>query len=112
MPNQQPALDGLFRALADPTRRAVVARLANGPAAMSELARPFEMAAPSFLQHLRVLEASGLVVSRKAGRVRTYRLEPQELRAVESWLGAQRALWEARLNQLDAYLAAEKDKSA
>ncbi len=112
MPNREPALDPLFRALADPTRRAVVARLAGGPAAMSELARPFEMAPPSFLQHLRVLETSGLVVSRKKGRVRTYRLEPKPLRLVEDWLGAQRTTWEARLDQLDAYLAAEKDQKA
>lgn len=102
MPNQE--LSVVFRALADPTRRAVVARLASGPAAMTELARPFEMAPPSFLQHLRVLEKAGLVASRKAGRVRTYRLDPQRLRSVETWLGAQRALWERRLDQLDAYL--------
>lgn len=102
----------MFRALADPTRRAVVARLATGPAAMSELAKPFEMAPPSFLQHLRVLETSGLVTSRKAGRVRTYRLEPKKLRAVETWLGTQRAIWEARLDRLDAYLEDEKDKGS
>ena len=112
MPNLDSSLDPLFRALADPTRRAVVARLAAGPAPMSELARPFEMAPPSLLQHLRVLEASGLVVSRKVGRVRTYRLEPKPLRMVEDWLGQQRTQWEARLDQLDAYLAAEKDRTA
>ncbi len=110
MSNAAPVLDGLFRALADPTRRAVVARLAGGPAAMGELKRPFAMAPPSFLQHLNVLERSGLVVSHKTGRVRVYRLQPKKLRAVESWLGTQRAMRETRLDQLDSYLASTKDQ--
>lgn len=104
MPNQTASLDGLLKALADPTRRAVVERLAEGPAAMSELARPFDMALPSFLQHLKVLEASGLVQSEKSGRVRTYRLRTEAFAPVESWLSRQRRLWETRLDQFDAYI--------
>jgi len=104
MPNQSAALDGVFRALSDPTRRAVVERLGRGPAAVSELAKPFGMALPSFTQHLGVLEESGLVRSRKEGRVRTYELQPRRLKAAESWMNKQRALWERRLDQLDEYL--------
>ena len=104
MPNQSAALDRVFRALADPTRRAVLRRLGGGEAAVSELARPFPMAMPSFLQHLEVLEDSGLVRSEKSGRVRTCRLVPGALRAAEVWMADQRRLWERRLDQLDAYL--------
>ena len=104
MPNQSPRLDRVFQALADPTRRAVVERLCQGPAAVSELARPFRMALPSFSQHLDVLEGCGLVRSRKTGRVRTYRLAPAPLKAAEIWMTTRRALWERRLDQLDAYL--------
>jgi len=104
MPNSSPRLDRVFQALADPTRRAVIERLGRGPAAMSELAEPFSMALPSFAQHLDVLEGCGLVRSRKKGRVRTYRLAPQPLQAAEHWMAKQRALWERRLDQLDAYL--------
>jgi DNA-binding transcriptional ArsR family regulator len=103
--NQSAQLDGVFRALGDPTRRAVLRRLARGPAPVSELAAPFAMALPSFLQHLRVLEGSGLVRSTKAGRVRTYRIAPRPLQVAEGWLVSQRARWERRLDQLDAYLA-------
>ncbi len=106
MPNQQAVqLDRVFHGLADPTRRAVLGKLSNGPAAVSELAEPFNMALPSFLQHLDVLENCGLVKSRKAGRVRTYRLTPQPLRVAEGWLEKQRSLWNRRLDQLDTYLA-------
>ncbi len=104
MPNHLPALDGVFRALADTTRRAVLARLSAGPASVSELAAPFDMALPSFMQHLKVLEDSGLIRSGKAGRVRTCRLEPRALQGAEGWLGRQRSLWERRLSQLDRYL--------
>lgn len=97
-------LDGVFRALGDPTRRAVVERLGRGPAAVGVLAAPFRMALPSFLQHLRVLEDCGLVTSRKKGRVRTYRIAPRPLKAADHWLARQRSLWERRLDQLDAYL--------
>ena len=113
MPNQSAALDRVFRALADPTRRAVLRRLAGGEAAVSELARPFPMAMPSFLQHLEVLEGSGLVRSEKSGRVRTFRLVPRSLRAAEAWMSEQAELWERRHDQLDAYLgdlASEKTR--
>ncbi len=99
-----PALDRVFYALADPTRRAVLARLSGGPNTVSELARPFDMALPSFTQHLNVLEDCGLVRSKKSGRVRTYRLAPKPLEAAEGWLVAQRSLWGRRLDQLDSYL--------
>ncbi len=98
------APEDLFRALADPTRLRVVERLALGPAAVSELAEPFDMALPSFLKHLRVLEACGIVVSEKRGRVRTCRLDPARLQVVEHWLGRQRRIWERRLDQLDQYV--------
>jgi DNA-binding transcriptional ArsR family regulator len=104
MTNQSAQLDRVFQALADPTRRAVLRRLARGTAPVSELARPFDMALPSFLQHLRVLEGSGLVRSSKAGRVRTCRLSPGPLKTAEGWMAVQRALWERRLDQLDRYL--------
>jgi DNA-binding transcriptional ArsR family regulator len=103
-------IDGVFRALSDPTRRRVLERLTRSPASVSELAAPFDMALPSFVQHLRVLEGCGLVRSRKAGRVRTYRLAPERLRLAEDWLARQRALWERRLDQLDAYLLDLKEK--
>ncbi|MCX4241997.1 ArsR/SmtB family transcription factor [Paraliomyxa miuraensis] len=99
------AVDGVFRALSDPTRRRVVERLGRSAAAVSELAEPFDMALPSFVQHLKVLEECGLVRSRKTGRVRTYRLVPRRLRLVEDWLSEQRSMWERRLDQLDDYLA-------
>ena len=102
-------LDRVFRALGDPTRRAVLSRLSSGPAAVSELARPFRMALPSFTQHLDVLEECGLVRSRKVGRVRTYHLRPRQLKAAERWMTEQRALWERRLDQLDAYLEEMKE---
>ncbi|MEV4119925.1 metalloregulator ArsR/SmtB family transcription factor [Micromonospora sp. NPDC049645] len=97
-------LDGVLHALSDPTRRQVVERLAQGPATTSELARPFDMALPSFTQHLHVLERSGLVTSDKQGRVRTYRLAPEPLEHLDSWLAAQRARWTRRLDQLDSLL--------
>jgi DNA-binding transcriptional ArsR family regulator len=113
VPNQQAAqLNRVFHGLADPTRRAVLERLSRGPAAVSELAEPFSMSLPSFLQHLDVLEECGLVKSRKRGRVRTYQLTPQPLKVVESWLGKQRALWNRRLDQLDTYLADLKEKQS
>jgi DNA-binding transcriptional ArsR family regulator len=110
MPNQTVHLDRVFRALADPTRRAVLERLGSGPAAMSELARPFRMALPSFSQHLDVLESCGLVRSRKAGRVRTYRLAPRPLRVAEHWMARQREVWERRLDQLDQVLENLKEE--
>ena len=104
MPYRSVHLDRVFHALADPTRRAVLRRLGSGPAAVTELARPFRMALPSFSQHLDVLERCGLVRSRKKGRVRTYRLAPRRLATAEQWIAGQRALWERRLDQLDHVL--------
>jgi DNA-binding transcriptional ArsR family regulator len=109
MPNQQAQLDRVFRALGDPTRRAVLARLSLGEVTVSELARPFDMALPSFTQHLGVLEECGLVKSKKTGRVRTYRLAPKPLKAAEHWIVEQRQMWEKRLDQLDAYLKVMKE---
>jgi len=109
MPNQTQRLNQVFQALSDPTRRAVLKRLSRGPAPTLELARPFGMALPSFTQHLGMLEKIGLVKSRKVGRVRTYALAPQPLRAAESWMTDQRKLWECRLDQLDAYLLTMKE---
>lgn len=109
MPERTVDLSRVFQALADPTRRAVVTRLCAGPAAVSELARPFAMALPSFAQHLDVLERAGLVRSRKRGRVRTYALAPRRLQAAERWMQRQRARWETRLDQLDAFLLATKE---
>jgi DNA-binding transcriptional ArsR family regulator len=107
MPNQE--LTRIFQALTDPTRRAVLERLTRGPAPVSELAQPFKMALPSFVQHLQVLEHSGLVRSKKQGRVRTYTLAPQPLKAAEHWLSAQRAHWERRLDALDDFLKTLKE---
>lgn len=113
MPNQHVALDRVFRALADPTRRVMVERLTQGPASVSELAKPLSIALPSVLQHLQVLEASGLIRSEKIGRVRTCHIEPSPLTVAEHWIARQRALWEGRLDRLEAYLgelqAKEKD---
>ena len=97
-------VDAIFRALSDPTRRNVVERLSQKPASASDLAAPYRMALPSFVEHMKVLEGCGLVRSRKIGRVRTYELAPARLRMAEDWLGKQRKLWERRLDQLDEYL--------
>ena len=94
----------VFKALADPTRMAVIERLGIGTASTSELAEPFDMALPSFTQHLDVLERSGLVASYKQGRVRTYRLTPAPLERAGEWLGAQHEHWTRRFDQLDAHL--------
>ena len=98
------SLDHAFQALGDPTRRAIVARLASGPLSVSELARPLPMSLPAVLQHLAVLENAGLVASAKAGRVRTCRLETAAIAQAEQWLSAQRGEWERRLDRLADYL--------
>lgn len=103
-------LDSIFHGLADPTRRAVIARLAAGPAPVSELARPHGMALPSFLKHLKVLEAGGWIETEKVGRVRTCKLKREAAQAAEGWLDQQRRLWEGRLDRLDAFLAAMDDE--
>jgi DNA-binding transcriptional ArsR family regulator len=109
MPKQRVELDQVFQALADPTRRRVIERLVSGPASTSVLAEPFEMALPSFTQHLAVLERAGLVTSTKTGRVRTYRLAPAALDVADGWLADQRRTWERRLDQLDEFLATLKE---
>ena len=111
MPLAAEPIDRVFHALSDSTRRQVLERLGRSPASVSELAEPFEMALPSFVQHLAVLEGCGLVRSRKQGRVRTYQLVPKRLKVAEHWLDRQRALWERRLDQLDDYLAELKEKN-
>ncbi|MCV3208744.1 metalloregulator ArsR/SmtB family transcription factor [Mesorhizobium sp. YC-39] len=98
-------LPTIFAALSDPTRLAVVERLVRGPASVSELAKPFDMAGPSFLKHLKVLEDAGLAHSEKKGRVRTVTLKPDTLYWVEEWVLQHRQLWEHRLDDLGIFLA-------
>jgi DNA-binding transcriptional ArsR family regulator len=102
--------DVVFRALADPTRRKVLERLARGPASVTELAEPFNMKLPSFVQHLAVLEQSRLVKSKKQGRVRVFEIDAQRLKVAEDWLAGQRRRWETRMDQLDEYLQQLKVK--
>ena len=104
MANYSPPLDAIFQALADPTRRAVLERLGEGPASVGELAEPFEMALPSFMKHIRYLEESGWITTRKEGRVRTCAMEKNSLRAAESWLSAQRRIWEGRTDRLERFV--------
>ena len=104
MANYAPPLDQVFLALGDPTRQAIVRRLGAGAASVKELAAPFAMALPSLMKHLGVLERSGLIRSRKQGRIRTCELEPATLLAAETWIAEQRALWEARSDRLSAYV--------
>src|SRR2546428_3157768 len=110
MLNYQAPLDRAFQALADPARRVMVERLARGPASVSELARPLDMTLSAVVQHLAVLEASGLVRSQKVGRVRTCRIEAAALRTAEGWIAERRASWERRLDRLAGYLAADGDQ--
>jgi len=104
MTNQSPELDTVFHALADPTRRAVVQRLAGGAASVKELAAPFSMALPSFLQHVRVLEDAGLITTQKSGRTRTCEIAPRRLGEARTWLAEQVSVWEDRLDRFDAYV--------
>jgi len=104
MDNLSSRLDLVFSALADPTRRAVLERLGKGDASIGELAQPFDMALPSLMKHVRVLESVGLVESQKSGRVRTCRLKPTATIDAERWLAEQRTVWEARLDRLEAYV--------
>lgn len=110
MLHQPDQLDLMFQALADPNRRQMVQRLCEGPASVSELARPLEMTLSAVVQHLSVLEGAGLVRSQKLGRVRTCRLETQALRAAERWISERRNLWERRFDRLGALLA-EQDET-
>lgn len=107
MVNQQAALDTLFHALADPTRRAVISRLLKGAAPVTRLAAPFDMGLPAFLKHLAVLETSGLIRSEKQGRVRTCHIDADRLAAAEGWLGEQRAIWQSRTDRLAAFVESQ-----
>lgn len=105
MQPQTATLDRVFHALADPARRVMVDRLTRGPATVSDLAKPLAMSLPAVVQHLQVLEISGLVKSEKTGRVRTCRIEPKALRTAERWIANRRRLWEKRLDRLGEILA-------
>jgi len=102
-------LDGLFVALADPTRRAVIRRLGQGPASVGELARPFSIALPSFMKHVRALEVNGLIRTAKSGRVRTCTLDRKRLSLVDDWLAEQRNIWETRTDRLEQLITKTED---
>ena len=109
---QAAVADDVFYALANSTRRQVLEVLSAGPATVSELAAPFDMKLPSFVQHLSVLEQSRLVKSKKRGRVRTYEIAPKRFKVAEDWLTTRRQLWEARLDQFDQYVKQLKDQES
>ena len=109
---QAAVTDVVFHALSNPTRRKVLERLSVGPATVSELAAPFDMQLPSFVQHLSILERGRLVKSRKRGRVRTYEIAPERFSVVENWLTERRQLWEARLDHFDEYVKQLKRKES
>ncbi len=104
-------LDMAFQALGDPTRRAIVERLAAGPATVSDLARPLPMSLPAVMLHLKVLEDCGLVTSQKTGRVRTCRIDPMMLSQAETWVSERRRMWERSLDRLGAFLETETEES-
>jgi DNA-binding transcriptional ArsR family regulator len=104
MLKQRPELDRVFHALADPNRRSIVERLSRGPASVSDLAEPLPMSLPAVVQHLHVLEESGLVRSRKVGRVRTCTIEVAALKPAERWMQQRRSGWERRLDRLGEYV--------
>ncbi len=110
MLNQSTSLDLAFQALADPTRRAMLERLSQSPASVSDLARPLSMSFPAVMQHLAVLEGAGLVASEKVGRVRTCRIDGRAFGLAEDWINARRAEWERRFDRLGDYLDEIKDK--
>jgi len=112
MLNDSTALDRAFSALSDPVRRGMLARLSRGPASVSDLARPLPISLPAVLQHLKSLEASGLVASEKKGRVRTVRLQPGTLAAAETWLTRQREEWEARVDRFEDYVQTIRQEDA
>lgn len=112
MLNNSATLDRAFQALADPVRRGMLARLSLGPATVSELARPLSMSLPAVLQHLRALESSGLVKSEKKGRVRTVRLQPNQLSAAETWIADRRSEWEARHDRFEQYVSTLKTEDS
>ena len=109
---QSAVADDVFYALSNSTRRKVLERLSVGSATVSELAAPFDMKLPSFVQHLSVLERSRLVKSKKRGRVRTYEIAPERFKVAEDWLGEQRRVWESRLDRFDAYVKQLKEQES
>ena len=104
MDKQSASLDGLFQALADPTRRAVIGRLGRGAASVGDLSQPFDMALPSFMKHLHVLEEAGLIRTWKEGRVRQCEIDVMRLSAVNDWLEEQRTIWESRTDRLEKFV--------
>jgi DNA-binding transcriptional ArsR family regulator len=110
-PSPQPPVDAVFHALSDANRRAMIDRLLDGPASVSELAQPLQISLPAVVQHLHVLEDSGVVRSAKVGRVRTCEIEPLALNTAEGWIRERRAAWEARLDRLGSFLEAQADES-
>lgn len=110
MENYSDQLDDLFQSLADPTRRAVLGRLGTGPASISDLAAPFDMALPSFMKHIRFLEEAGLIRTEKEGRVRTCSLQRARFAMIEGWLSEQRAIWDGRTDRLEQFVLAKQDR--
>ena len=109
---QSAVADDVFHALSNATRRKILEQLSVGPATVSDLAAPFDMKLPSFVQHLSVLEQSRLVKSKKRGRVRTYEIAPERFKVAEDWLTERRRLWEARFDRFDEYVTQLKDKES
>jgi len=109
---QSAIADDVFAALSNSTRRKVLEKLAAGPATVSELAAPFDMKLPSFVQHLSVLEQSRLVKSKKRGRVRSYEIVPERFKVAEDWLAERRQVWEARLDRFDEYVKHLKERES
>jgi DNA-binding transcriptional ArsR family regulator len=110
MLSQRTNIDRVFQALGDPTRRAIVERISEGPVSVSKLAKPLDITLAAVVQHLQILEKSGLVRTRKSGRVRTCHIEPTGLTVAERWIGDRRSLWERRLDRL-GHLLTESDES-
>jgi DNA-binding transcriptional ArsR family regulator len=110
MHRKKPDIDRVFHALGDPTRRAIMEKLSQGPISVSRLAEPLDITLAAVVQHLQVLEESGLVQTEKVGRVRTCRIEPAGLSAAEKWIGDRRSMWERRFDRLGDLLA-EPDES-
>ena len=109
---QAAVTDDVFHALSNSTRRKILEQLSVGPATVSDLAAPFDMKLPSFVQHLSVLERSRLVKSKKRGRVRTYEIAPERFKVAEDWLTQRRRLWEERLDRFDSYVKQLKEKES
>lgn len=105
-------LDAVFQALSDPTRRAVLGRLGTGPASIGELAAPFQMALPSFMKHIRYLENTGWIRTRKAGRVRTCTLEKKSFDLIDTWLSEQRSIWEGRTDRLERFITTDNKEAS